>query len=113
MNNKRGVSTILVLIIAAILLIVTGVVLLYAFGGSIKPLQQLIPGSGNNLQTIVSQCNIACATQTVYDWCSAQRTVTGVSGGPFSGTCNDFSDIAKNPSYRIFGIDPCPTITCP
>ena len=114
MKNKRGDISPIVWVIGAIvimLILLVGGLRLYT--GSFDFLKQVAPGSsGNNLGILTTQCASACGTQSIYDWCTTNRVVTGVKTSDnkeINGTCNELAKVT-DPNL---GIDPCPTITCP
>ncbi len=112
MLNKKaqGLST------SAIVLIILGVLLLavlvagFAFGW--KNFSLWIPK--DNVDEIVSACNVACSTHSVYDFCEKMRTLRAedLPGGEkeVTNTCFFFS---TNSDYSKYGFSECNSIECP
>ena len=108
MLDKRGQG----LSTNAIILIILGVVVLvilvvgFTLGwDKIAPFLQT-----NNVENIKTSCGIACTTGNTYDFCSLNRTLKAEGVKLEDKTCFEF---ATNTSYNLYGIDPCPSITCP
>lgn len=114
MGDKRGqglsTSTIILLILGVVILVV--LVLGFSIGwGKVLPFL-----SSNNVETIKTSCTAACATDSVYEYCTVQRQVTDGVNPKFSDNCFNLADAnnAKYSSqYKNYGISPCPTIACP
>jgi len=107
MYNKRGQG----LSTNAIILIVLGVVVLAVLIiGFTIGWDKIAPwlGEGNNIDTIVTQCNVACSTNSVYDYCSKQREL---DDGTRKATtsCATFSVYSP---YSQYGIQKCSSISC-
>lgn len=106
MINKKAqgmsISTIILLVLGIIVL----VILVIGFMTGWKPLKDLL-GGGNNLDTIATSCNSACATGSQYNYCSVMKEVKDGENDKFEATCND---LATNPQYtsRNYGIPTCP-----
>jgi len=111
MQNKRGQG----LSTNAIILIILGVVVLavliigFTMGwGTIAPWM-----SKNNVNTIVTQCKIACSTNNVYGYCSKERELKAddLPGGEKEviANCTFFSNTTE---YEKYGIIECPGL-CP
>ncbi len=111
MLNKRGQG----LQISTIILFVLGVaVLVVLILGFVIGWEKLFPWltPGNNVENIVSQCQVACGTGNTYGYCTMERTLKAedlnVEGKhEVKGSCNTFST-----SYSTYGISACPSITC-
>ncbi len=112
MQNKRGQG----LSTNAIILIVLGVVILVVMiVGFTMGWSNIAPWISNeNVDTIVTQCQTACSTMSVYDFCTKKRelTASGLPEGEKSVTedCQFFADTA---GYESYGIAKCPSLTCP
>lgn len=107
MENKRGaeLSSLLPFLIAAV---IVAVLVILAISGVFKgwlPWTQ----TTNNVQTIVTQCQAACATRTTYAFCSQNLTLkaedlpSGVKS--VENTCQFFSTDSNY--YPKYGIAPC------
>ena len=100
--NKRGQG----LSVNAIILIVLGVVVLAVliFGFTVG-FGKILPfiSSGNNVDTIVNSCDTACATNSVYGFCTQERTLKA----------EDLPEDLKETCYKLstdhtkYGIDGC------
>ena len=143
MKNKRGLRSAILLpknrkgqdvsplpvIISIILLLGVAVVLILGFTKGWQTFAFWIPQ--NNVQTISTQCNIACSTQNTYDFCTLPRTLNdpaqkttegnGITAfdknGVLSVTCDDFSttNTAKKAKVDLltgYKIPPCSGMTC-
>ena len=108
MFNKRGQG----LSVNAIIMIVLGVVVLavlilgFTMGG--KNIAPWI-GGGDNVDTIVKACSVACGTQSQYDYCTIQRDLKDAEKVEKTDNCNNF---ATNIEYKKYGIKKCPNL-CP
>jgi len=90
----------------AIILMVLGVVVLgvlvvgFFFGW-----QTLLPWiQQDNVDTILSQCQVACTTGNIYAFCGQNRTLRA-GGEEVVATCYELSK--PNSGYDIYGIDSC------
>ena len=103
MKNKRGQG----LSTNAIILIILGVVILVVLIiGFTIGWRNIVPWiSGSNVNTIVTQCKIACSTSSVYDYCTLERKLTDEDKNEFTETCHDF---ATNITYGQYGVAECP-----
>ena len=113
-DNKRGQGLSTNAIILIILGVVVLVVLIAGFTMGWGSLKDLL-GSSNNVATIVQSCSTACATNSVYDYCSMNRTLkaTDLPGGvkSFEQTCSFLAN-KSNGDYTKYGIEDCLSI-CP
>jgi hypothetical protein len=111
MQNKRGQG----LSTNAIILIVLGVVILVVLIiGFTMGWANIAPWlSSDNVDTIANQCQSACATRSVYDFCTKQRElkVDDLPDGVKSVTesCLFFS---TTENYEKYGIEDCSGL-CP
>ena len=111
--NKRGQG----LSTSAIILIILGVVVLaFLVLGFSKGWKQIAPWANkgeDNIQTIVTSCELACSSQAIYDYCTKERELeaSNLPGGAKSvmGSCYEF---ATNTNYEPYGIAECSAITC-
>ena len=116
MANKRGQegmsTTAVVGIILAIAVLV--VLMLFLFLGK----ERVFPFffSSNNVESIKTNCAAACATNNVYSYCTALRTLKAedLPGGikEIEKTCNFFSNPINSAVYGKYQIAPCSAITC-
>ncbi len=106
MQNKRGQG----LSTNAIILIVLGVVILVVLIiGFTMGWDNLAPWlSSDNVDTIANQCQVACATRSVYDFCTKPRELKA-SGVTYPGNCSFFSITEE---YKPYGIEECSGL-CP
>jgi hypothetical protein len=124
MKNKRGqdVSP-LPVVISIILLLGVAVVLILGFTKGWQTFAFWLPQ--NNVQTISTQCNVACTTSNTYDFCTLPRTLndptqkgTGDGKAAFDKngallvTCNDFSSGTKASLLAGYQIPACSGMTC-
>ncbi len=105
MQNKRGQG----LSTNAIILIVLGIVILvvlivgFTVGwGNIAPWI-----STNNVDTIITQCETACSTQSVYDFCMRKRDLKSDEEKLKDVTCNYLSK-----QRTQYGINGCAAVSC-
>lgn len=103
--NKRGdTNWVLIMLILGI------IVLVVLAGGFIIGWNKFLPWlSSNNIETVVTQCQVACATNSQYGFCSQKRTVN-------DGSVNVATDVscAKLISdYPTVGVSACPQVICP
>ena len=103
MQNKRGQGLSTNAIILIVLGIVVLVVLILGFTIGWKSLLPWI--STDNVNTIVTQCGIACTTESTYDFCSKPLTLKAddLPGG-VTGNCTFF---ATAEGYDKYGIQDC------
>jgi len=113
MLNKRGdINWVLIsLILGVIVLVALGL----GFGlGWDKLLPWLSPG--NNVDTVLGQCQAACATNSAYGFCTQIRPLKAndLPGGEreVKNTCYFFSTTG-GADYAKYGISQCPSINCP
>jgi len=92
----------------AIILMVLGVVVLAVLVvGFFFGWQTLLPWiQQDNVDTIISQCQVACTTGNTYAFCGQERTLRA-GGKEVPATCYELS---TNSSYAIYGIDSCPQL---
>lgn len=101
-KRAQGLST------NAIILIVLGVVVLVVLViGFTLGWDKIAPwmGSSNNVDTIVQQCAVACSTNSVYGYCSMERTLTDEGGNEITASCNVLAGIDKLQS--TYGVEEC------
>ncbi|MBU1129238.1 MAG: hypothetical protein KJ949_01245 [Nanoarchaeota archaeon] len=111
--NKRGQG----LSTSAIILIILGVVILalliFGFSTGWKSFSKYLQPDEDNVQTIVTSCELACSSQAIYDYCTKQRELeaSNLPTGDKSvmKTCNQF---ATEVGYESYGISECSAIDC-
>jgi hypothetical protein len=110
MHNKRGQG----LSTNAIILIVLGVVVLAVLViGFTMGWDKIVPWiSTSNVDTIATQCGVACSTGSTYDYCDVERELKfkGTLGNLKSGekyTCDLLSGVSGSPIEKCSGIQPC------
>jgi len=106
MQNKRGQG----LSTNAIILIVLGIILLVVLVlGFTLGWKSILPFlSSDNVGSIATQCNIACSSSSVYDFCSKPLVLESddLPDGQkeVSGNCSYF---ATTTEYQKYGIADC------
>lgn len=107
MINKKGqgmsTSTIILLVLGVIVL----VVLALGFFMGWQKLGSYL--SSNNVDSVVSECSSACTSGSVYNFCSAQKTLTDDQKVKTQASCAVFANVAD---FKKYGIDSCPSIAC-
>jgi spore coat protein CotH len=102
--DKRGqgmsISTIILLVLGVIVLVI--LVIGFSIGWS-----KIVPYvSSNNVNTVANQCQSACSTQSVYDFCSRSIQLSA-DGNNYNQTCYSYS---TNTSFAKYGIQTCPQL---
>lgn len=105
MNNKRGQGMSTNTIILLILGIVVLVVLILGFTMGWDKIAPWI--SSNNVDTIVTSCEAACAINGAYDFCMAGRDLKAEDGKLKEVTCNYLAE-----KQLLYGINKCSSISC-
>lgn len=120
-KNRRGqeVSP-LPVVIGIILLLAVAVVLILGFTKGWQVFSFWIPS--NNIQTLATQCNIACETQNTYDFCSLSRTVNdpaqkdgnvlGSATFKSGAALTNCSELSKGTLATTYKIPNCPGVPC-
>lgn len=101
MKNKRGQGLTTTTIILLVLGIFILVMLIVGFTMGWSQFGEWL--STDNVQTIVTQCEIACSSNSIYEFCSKPRTLKA-EGEEIPGTCYEFS---VSSSLVPYGIDQC------
>jgi hypothetical protein len=109
MKDKRGqgmqINTVIMIVLGLALLII--LILGFTVGWN-KFLPWL---STDNIQTVVTQCQVACTTNSQYGFCTQKRTVNdGETDIALDVTCAQLSSDAQ---YSSIGVTTCSQITCP
>jgi hypothetical protein len=131
MFNKKGqglqISTVILFILGVVILVI--LILGFTMGW-----QKIAPWlfSTNNVDTIVSQCQAACTTNSAYGFCVMNRTlkspdvveykaivggkeVTIIPQGQVNGSCFYFAtktDVGSNNDLTKYKVAPCPGLSC-
>ncbi len=95
---------------AIVLIVLAVVVLVILIAGFTVGWSKILPFlSTNNVDAVVTGCSSACATESVYNFCTFERTLKaeGLSDEASRGTCYKFS---TNQSYASYGIAGCPAL---
>jgi hypothetical protein len=104
-EDKKGQSLNINTLIIIILAIVVLVILILGFTLGWNKLAPWL--NKNNIQSIADSCNIACSTQSSYDFCFTKRELNDGTNKLKDVTCVYLSE--KKPEY---GIAKCLSITC-
>ncbi|MFH1607567.1 MAG: hypothetical protein ABIA78_00355 [archaeon] len=102
--KKRGQGLSTNAIVLIILAVVVLVVLAIGFTMGWNKLAPWI-GGGSNVDTIVQQCSVACATNSVNDYCNVKRDLTKSDGNKVSQSCITLSKLGQ-------GIGSCGSVPC-
>lgn len=76
--NKKGAEGIVWTVVILVLALIVLVVLVMGFTGGWSDLWGRISGffgGGNNVDSVVQACQVACTTQSTYDYCTRERTI--------------------------------------
>jgi len=101
--SEVTIGTIIFIILGLIVL----VILIYGFSTGWTNLWEKITGitgGEENVQTIVQSCEIACATQSMYDYCTKVRTIRFKESEisyTITGTCNDLEEKKEMDTNKI------------
>ena len=107
-KNKRAQGMSTNTIILLILGIVVLVALVWGFSTGWSSLRNLVDSS--NVDDVAQDCSAACAIDSVYSYCSAQRTLKVKEDNlEVKSTCVVFS--TEN-NFKKYGISSCPNIDC-
>ncbi|MCH8945895.1 MAG: hypothetical protein IIA85_03160 [Nanoarchaeota archaeon] len=104
--NKRGQG----LSVNAIILIVLGVVVLAVLiAGFALGWKNIAPwlGGGNNVDTLVTTCGVACSTNSQFDFCIAKKDLKAGDDSIKDVTCNYLAEKQKK-----YGVASCASISC-
>jgi len=105
MNKKRGqglpISTIILLILGIVIL----VFLIIGFTQGWSKFSSFF--NKNNVQEVVTNCDVACSTDSQYDYCFTKRSLNSETEKLKEVTC--YYLFMNNPAYGIAG---CSSIRC-
>jgi hypothetical protein len=110
--NKKGAEMTIGTIVMIILALVVLVVIIYGFTtgwGNLWDKVVNIGGGKINVQTVVQSCQIACTTNSQYDYCSKQRNIIIDESGKADESLKFCSDLEADP---IYGLDECTNFNC-
>lgn len=103
MDNKRGdTNWVLIMLILGV------IVLVVLAGGFVIGWNKLLPWlSSNNIETVVTQCQVACTTNSQYGFCSQNRTVNDGENELYKNniTCAQLVETS-------IGVASCPQVPC-
>lgn len=108
MVNKKAQG----LSINAVILIVLGLaVLVVLIAGFIMGWDKLLPwfGEKNNVATVVSACETACSTASLYNYCSSKRDMKSDDSKFQNITCYTLASLSDLVKY---GVEKCPALEC-
>ena len=106
-GDKKGQELSTNVIILIILGVVVLVVLILGFTvgwGKIAPWL-----SSENVDSVVNQCSVACSTQSVYDYCTKERTLNDGEKEIKDLPCWELSHYSD---FEKYGIASCSSIDC-
>ena len=108
LQNKKGAEMTIGTIIVIILALVVLVFLIFGFTTGWSNLWQKIIniGSQSNVQTHVQACQIACTTQSVYDYCKSRKVRFEGAKEPETLSCKQLE--ARGVGLSCSGIGACP-----
>jgi hypothetical protein len=108
-KNRRGQGLSTNAIVLIILAVVVLIVLILGFTMGWDRLAPWL--SSNNVDDVVTACNVACSTGATYDYCTKERTLKAddLPGDlkEVKGDCDFFS---TDPEYAMYGIGDCSSI---
>jgi hypothetical protein len=106
MQNKKGQDISITTIILVVLGIAVLVLLIFGFTkgwGNIAPWL-----SGNNVDSIKTQCQASCALGSQYEFCSAKKTVNDGDSPKFESTCYELATSKTAPKdYSKYKFETC------
>jgi hypothetical protein len=108
--NKRGQGLSTNAIILIILGVIILVILILGFSLGWDKIAPWVKKE-TNVDDVGNACNIACSTNSVYDFCT--KTVKLIDGNEeFSDTCNRFASAEVYEKYHPY-VDACENFDCP
>jgi hypothetical protein len=120
-KDKKGAEMTISTIITIVLGLALLVVLILGFTSGWSNLWDRIigiGGGGDNVQTIVQSCELACTTNAQYDWCSKVRNVKYKNSigkdkiYKMDSTCVTLDNNLKDVNAGSVSLS-CSSITCP
>jgi len=119
-KNKKAAEMTIGTIIVIILALVVLVVIVYGFTTGWGNLWEKIIGFGGgkvNVQSVVQSCQLACTTNSQYDWCSKSRSVKYQNGSEnnkvytLTTNCDNLDTNLTNVNAGTTGLS-CDPINC-
>lgn len=110
--NKRGqelsTNTIILIILGIIVLVILALGFFLGWD-KLKGIFTDFTGGDSNVGQIAQACQLACTTQSEYDFCTRQREIK-LDGESFIDSCKNFADPQGNYVDNALGIDQCPSL---
>ncbi len=108
--NKKGAEMTIGTIVIIVLALIVLVVLIVGFTGGWGNLWGRISSffGGENVDSIVSACNVACSTNAKYDYCERTRDLKVKEGGTMTTRQVKCVDLVN----EKYGLKRCDSITC-
>jgi hypothetical protein len=95
MKHKKGaeltIGTIVIIVLALVVLVVLVVGFTSGWGNLWTRITSFF-GGGNNVDSVIQACQVACTTGAQYDYCTRERTV-------------NFEDKTKNGEYNCKALE--------
>ena len=107
MVNKKAQGLSITTIILIVLGVFVLVALIFGFTQGWSGIKGFI-NPGNNLNDVLTQCNIACTTDDTYNYCTDKREVKIDGEIKHTRSCDGLKKLSGNP----YGIKDC-NIQCP
>ena len=102
MENKRGqglsTNAIILIILGVAILVILIIGFTYVWGGLGERIKK------DNIATIVSACQTACSTQSVYDFCSKKNELIDEDGKEFVTSCQLLASVDE---FIKYGLESC------
>ncbi len=113
MKNKKGAEMAIGTIVIIVLALVVLVILVLGFTSGWGNLWGRITsffGGGNNVDSVVQACGVACSTQATYDYCTRVRTVKQEGKPDIPETCEKLAE-----EHKALGFQECDNsaLNCP
>jgi len=112
MKTKKGAEMTIGTIVMIILALVVLVVIIYGFTtgwGNLWDKVVNIGGGKINVQTIVQSCQLACSTNSQYDYCTKERNIIIDDSGKINSDLKKCTDLEGDSQY---GLEICTNFNC-